>query len=587
MDRGRVGTLAIGNKAIREGMIKHQQDVHLERISKIKNRKPGSSNTLDNTAPVVVKAALNNPRKAALKLEFNTVTERENKVLLQKISAILTAPPKITDEDYVRMRKIVQNLKGGKQIYEEAIQMKHHKAYLKHLKTMGPYYKPKEWELDYRRQLRQQKFMRQVTYERPKDFVDPLRMMEDWPDVDVDGEDSHTMKRRASSAPLGEGSRSSAHVHRVKEVKEVKAQNAGVGGEGSVRSHHTRGGSKTQTHPYPTSEPLGDTNYDSDRFEDNDPAAAEEQEQLEELAHVVREIRVSTAVVDGDVDANGAAPSGEISHWVGGSVNCWLVDKSILVISTSAKQGEYTPAFDAEAEIDVVGLAGVRGISEDNIDKILTDSSQLSSLAKFIAESVEVRIEDGTARVVLNLAEAEETEGARDDTIADPGGESFFITGDEDSLAQNGDGLAYYHPASEDVHAAALIDDDAGNMSCHVSGVTIPVRSIFGKKKDDLVLRPKKDVVLAIAQIDLENDEEISVNVQICSNSDTKFRGKPAIVADTKLKMKTGLPSIMRADVELLSEYFRSISQNLAIETHSVSGTSALILTPGEPSSRS
>jgi len=68
MDRGRVGTLAIGNKAIREGMIKHQQEVHMERINKIKNRKPGSSNTLDNTAPVVVKAALNNPRKAALKL---------------------------------------------------------------------------------------------------------------------------------------------------------------------------------------------------------------------------------------------------------------------------------------------------------------------------------------------------------------------------------------------------------------------------------------------------------------------------------------------------------------------------------------
>ena len=585
MDRGRVGTLAIGNKAIREGMIKHQQDVHLERISKIKNRKPGSSNTLDNTAPVVVKAALNNPRKAALKLEFNTVTERENKVLLQKISAILTAPPKITDEDYVRMRKIVQNLKGGKQIYEEAIQMKHHKAYLKHLKTMGPYYKPKEWELDYRRQLRQQKFMRQVTYERPKDFVDPLRMMGDWPDVDVDGEDSHTMKQRASSAPLGEGSRSSAHVHRVKEVKDVRAQNAGVGGDGTV-SHNGRQ-SKTQSRPSSTTEPPGEINYDSDRFEDNDPAAAEEQEQLEELAHVVRQIRVSTAVIDGDLDANGVAPSGEISHWVEGSVNCWLVDKSILVISTSAKQGEYTPAFDAEAEIDVVGLAGVRGISEDNIDKILTDSSQLSSLAKFIAESVEVRIEDGTARVVLNLSESEETEGAQDHTIADPGGESFFITGDEDSLTRNGDGLAYHHPASEVVHAATLIDDEAGIMSSHVSGVTIPVRSVFGKKKDDLVLRPKKDLVLAIARIDLENDEEISVNVQICSNSDTKFRGKPAIVADTKLKMKTGLPSIMRADVELLSEYFRSISQNLAIETHSVSGASALILTTGEPSSRS
>ena len=31
MDRGRVGTLAIGNKTIRDQMIAHQQEVHLER----------------------------------------------------------------------------------------------------------------------------------------------------------------------------------------------------------------------------------------------------------------------------------------------------------------------------------------------------------------------------------------------------------------------------------------------------------------------------------------------------------------------------------------------------------------------------
>ena len=79
MDRGRVGTLAIGNKAMRENIIKHQQSVHKERVNKIKNRKPGTSNTLDNTAPVIVKAALNNPRKNALRQEFNDVTERENR----------------------------------------------------------------------------------------------------------------------------------------------------------------------------------------------------------------------------------------------------------------------------------------------------------------------------------------------------------------------------------------------------------------------------------------------------------------------------------------------------------------------------
>ena len=114
MDRGRVGTLAIGNKTIRDQMIAHQQEVHMERINKIKNRKPGSSNTLDNTPPVIVKAALVNPRKIAKKKEFNEMTERENRVLLQRISNTLTGPPKITTKDYDRMRKIVVNLKGGR-----------------------------------------------------------------------------------------------------------------------------------------------------------------------------------------------------------------------------------------------------------------------------------------------------------------------------------------------------------------------------------------------------------------------------------------------------------------------------------------
>lgn len=427
MDRGRVGTLAIGNKAIREGMIKHQQEVHMERISKIKNRKPGSSNTLDNTAPVVVKAALNNPRKAALKLEFNTVTERENKVLLQKISAILTAPPKITDEDYMRMKKIVQNLKGGKQMYEEAIAMKHHKIYLKHLKTMGPYYKPKEWELDYRRQLRQQKFMRQVTYTRPKSYVDPLKKQEDEEDV---------IGPRASSAPLGQNSRSSAHIHRVREVKEVRAStsslNSGNGGKkassSSSRDAAAREGRST---------PAGGENgyeYDLDHF-DNDENIEQEQEQMEELARVARPIRVTS-----DVATDGGGEQLVVEECMG-KVDCWLIDKSILVISASAPRGEQTPAFDAEAEIDVVGLAEMRGISED---KILSDSTQISTLATYIAESVEVRIENGVARVILNLASDDATGG-----VGAAEGD-FSLTGDQDLMMAQSEGDGDYEAFAQD-----------------------------------------------------------------------------------------------------------------------------------------
>ena len=455
MDRGRVGTLAIGNKSIRDGMVKHQQDVHLERINKIKNRKPGTSNTLDNTAPVIVKAALHNPRKIALKLEFNEVMERENRVLLQKISAILTAPPKITDEDYVRMRKIVQNLKGGKARYEEEVQMKHHRIYLKHLKTMGPYYKPKDWELDYRRQLRQQKFMRQVTYVPPKCAASQLPLTE---------LASGISKPRASSAndavrpSGGEGSRSSAHVHRIREVKnDSKAPGrANAGGNKAEKSHQHQ---HQQAH-----QAMGETEYEYDFDNENEP-----QEQMEELAHVERLIRVtSTSIFTNELDDE---IEKAILNDCMGHVNCWLVDKSILVISTKSSGSGDIAAFDAEAEIDVLGLAEIQGIEEK---RILSDSAQLASLAKYIAESVEVRIESGEARVILNLA-GEYMQDMAANNISDgnnpkDGGDNedssilFVVPGEGESA----DGPAEYVP---DSRAAGPSQDDVESALIGMSSV--------------------------------------------------------------------------------------------------------------------
>ena len=127
MDRGRVGYALVGNKQLREDMIKHVREVHLERIKKIKNRPKGSSATLDNTAPHVIAALKSNPRKQGKAKESNMMIERENKSLLKRISKILTAPPKINDDDYIMMRKLCPSLIGPKQVYEEKVLKKHHK----------------------------------------------------------------------------------------------------------------------------------------------------------------------------------------------------------------------------------------------------------------------------------------------------------------------------------------------------------------------------------------------------------------------------------------------------------------------------
>ena len=65
----------------------------------------------------------------------------------------MTAPPKINDADYVRMRKIVGTLKTHAGSYEQHIIDEHTKQLFREIKKIGPYYKPKQWELDYKRQV--------------------------------------------------------------------------------------------------------------------------------------------------------------------------------------------------------------------------------------------------------------------------------------------------------------------------------------------------------------------------------------------------------------------------------------------------
>lgn len=96
-----------------------------------------------------------------------------NRVLLKRIGLILTAPRKRPEEDYEAMRKLVPTLHNVND-YNAQMSAKFNKDFFKRLKDIPPFYNVHDWELDYRRQLRGQRFMRQVLYERPKDYVDPF-----------------------------------------------------------------------------------------------------------------------------------------------------------------------------------------------------------------------------------------------------------------------------------------------------------------------------------------------------------------------------------------------------------------------------
>ena len=79
-----MGYNGLGNKSIRDYIIKTRREEHLARIYKIMSREPGTGD-IDNTKPVIIEALSSNPRKIALRKEFNVVIERENKYVFVNI----------------------------------------------------------------------------------------------------------------------------------------------------------------------------------------------------------------------------------------------------------------------------------------------------------------------------------------------------------------------------------------------------------------------------------------------------------------------------------------------------------------------
>lgn len=95
-------------------------------------------------------------------------------MLLQRISHILTAPPKISDASYIAMKKLLSTL-GDTNSFNIDLKKKYNKQFFDRVNKTTPYYNHKKWEQEYEEQLRGQKFMRQVNYKRPPDWVDPFQ----------------------------------------------------------------------------------------------------------------------------------------------------------------------------------------------------------------------------------------------------------------------------------------------------------------------------------------------------------------------------------------------------------------------------
>ncbi len=110
-------------------------------------------------------------------------------------------------------------------------------------------------------------------------------------------------------------------------------------------------------------------------------------------------------------------------------VQCWLINQEYVVISAvTLDKGRL---LDAEAEISVLDLSIIRGLGADQ--SLLDDMPALEAIAREMVENVELRVDCGVSRLVLNLvSDGDEEEDDADYPLSDAEG-----NGSSNSLLQS------------------------------------------------------------------------------------------------------------------------------------------------------
>jgi hypothetical protein len=104
-------------------------------------------------------------------------------------------------------------------------------------------------------------------------------------------------------------------------------------------------------------------------------------------------------------------------------IQCWLINQDYVVISaTTLDKGR---SLDAEAEISVADLSVIRGLPPDQ--SLLSDIPAMEAIAREMVENVELRVDGGVSRLVLNLVSDGDDEDAEyqlsdNEGLAGPGG---------------------------------------------------------------------------------------------------------------------------------------------------------------------
>jgi hypothetical protein len=342
----------------------------------------------------------------------------------------------------------------------------HNKEFFQRLKNTSAYYNPHEWEREYQLQKKGQKFMRQVNYVRPKGFADPYGL-DDAANLEKITSVSGSMETREPAA---------SHVSRVRNIKADNAEamrksddtmrtgkspvfrkdkhssslpSIHHGHDGNVRNKSATLFGATANRESVSANSNG--NYDEGEFDDYEEINSETpKQQLQhsdspesriELCSIRRSMRVVDFLTAADL---AEFPPEDLmdhisprqAHGVGSEapvivvdmdVKCFLVNNVDLVISATTCQGQ--PIFvDAEAEAPVSELCMLKGIpfkgqgidpDHHSIEQDMLFIESLEGLARDIATTVEIKVEDEIPRLVLNIFDKKPFSGEEDDEYYD------------------------------------------------------------------------------------------------------------------------------------------------------------------------
>lgn len=309
-------------------------------------------------------------------------------------------------------------------------------------------------------------------------------------------------------------------------------------------------------------------------------------------------------------------------------VQCWLLDSEYVVISVttinnSQVQDGRVLQYEAEAEIALEDLAVVRqGVLDEqddngegvNMDKdsspmedLANNFPALQALAADIVQYVELIVEQGEARVVLQLAHEVDASTLNDSTSQrDEEYTQDDETQDEgDSATTPDDGtLAYSMRDQQTVQNSLLSNDEIDGLLLRDEDVTVLKRAVHvpvyylngGNEATQLwaedatdkqikkIRQNRYEEVYTLVKVQTNlNDDQLYISAFFVSRSLRKFKisihkTRPAIESNTMVFGNTAMPSVIYADPDMVHSFASNVTSNLRIEHDCNNGENTLIL---------